>query len=95
MARHLNDQKPWDVESPDSRQYPKNDNGENFIYFLAAAPFRVIAAPFRFIIGFISAETMDEEIAKRGVLEGEENPEVVDEVVNEYGERFYRGKRRR
>ncbi len=54
-----------------------------------------MAAPFRLIIGFVSAEKMDEEIAQRGVLDGEENPEVVDEVVNEYGERFYRRKRRR
>ena len=58
-------------------------------------PARLIAAPFRFIIGIVSAKKMDEEIAKRGVLDGEENPDVVDEVVNEYGERFYRGKRRR
>ncbi len=96
MARHRDDQKKaWDVDSPDNRQYPRDDNGENFIYFLASAPFRLMAAPFRLIIGFVSAEKMDEEIAQRGVLDGEENPEVVDEVVNEYGERFYRRKRRR
>ena len=81
--------------APDNAQYPKNDTGENFIFFLALAPFRLIAAPFRFIIGLVSAEKMDEEIAKRGVLDGEENPDVVGDVVQEYGERFYRGGRRR
>lgn len=86
---------PWEGEAPDNAQYPKNDSGENFIFFLALAPFRLIAAPFRFIIGIVSAERMDEEIAKRGVLQDEESPDVVDEVVSEYGDRFYRGNRRR
>jgi hypothetical protein len=96
MARHRDDHKrAWDVDTPDNPQYPRDDAGENFIYYLALAPFRLIAAPFRFIIGIVSAKEMDEEIAKRGVLYGEENPEVVEEVVNEYGERFYRGGRRR
>jgi hypothetical protein len=95
VARQRDQKRAWDVDSPDNPQYPRDDSGENFIYFLATAPFRLIAAPFRFIIGIVSAQQMDEDIAKRGVLEGEENPEVVDEVVNEYGERFYRHKRRR
>lgn len=85
---------PWEAEAPDTPQYPKNDNGENFIYFLAIAPFRLIAAPFQFLIGIVSAENMDEEIAKRGVLDGEENLDGVAEVIQEYGERFYRGGRR-
>lgn len=86
---------PWEGEAPDNAQYPRNDNGENFIFFLALAPFRAIAFPFRFVIGIVSADKMDEEIAKRGVLDGEESPEIVDGVVQEYGERFYRGGRRR
>ncbi len=86
---------PWEGDAPDNAQYPKNDNGENFIFFLALAPFRAMAFPFRFVIGIVSAEKIDEEIAKRGVLDGEESPEIVDEVVDEYGERFYRGGRRK
>lgn len=92
MGRNLY---PWEGEAPDNAQYPKSDNGENFIFFLALAPFRAIAFPFRLVIGIVSAEKMDEEIAKRGVLDGEESPEIVDGVIQEYGERFYRGGRRR
>lgn len=88
-------QRPWEGDAPDNAQYPKNDAGENFIFYLALAPFRAIAWPFRFIIGIVSAKEIDDEIAKRGVLDGEESPEIVDEVVQEYGERFYRGGRRR
>ncbi len=96
MASQRADQKKaWDVDTPDDPQYPRSDAGENFIYYLAAAPFRLVAAPFRLVIGLISAEKMDEEIAKRGVLDGEEAPEIIDEVVNEYGERFYRRRKRR
>lgn len=86
---------PWEGDAPDNAQYPKNDSGENFIFYLALAPFRAIAWPFRFVIGIVSAQKIDDEIAKRGVLHGEESPEVVDEVVQEHGERFYRGGRRR
>jgi hypothetical protein len=88
-------QSPWEAEAPDNAQYPRDDNGENFIYFLALAPFRLIAAPFRFVIGIVSAAKMDEEIAKRGVLDGDEAPDIVGEVIQEYGERFYRGRRRK
>lgn len=88
-------QSPWEPEAPDNAQYPRDENGENFIFFLALAPFRLIAAPFRFIIGIVSAKEIDEEMAKRGVLDGEEGSEIVDEVIREYGERFYRGGRRR
>lgn len=92
MARS---QSPWEAEAPDNAQYPRGEDGENFIFFLALAPFRLMAAPFRFIIGIVSAEKIDEEISKRGVLEGEENADTVAEVIQEYGERFYRGGRRR
>lgn len=86
---------PWEGDAPDNTQYPRSDNGENFIFYLALAPFRAAAWPFRFVIGIVSAKKIDDEIAKRGVLDGEESPEKVDEVVQEYGERFYRGGRRR
>lgn len=86
---------PWEGDAPDNAQYPRSDNGENFIFYLALAPFRAATWPFRFVIGIVSAKKMDDEIAKRGVLDGEESPEKVDEVVQEYGERFYRGGRRR
>ncbi len=86
--------KAWDVDDPDDAQYPRADVGENFIYYLALTPFRLLAAPFRLIIGIVSAKKMDEDLARRGVLDGEEAPEITNEVVNEYGERFYRRKRR-
>lgn len=92
MARN---QSPWEPDAPDNAQYPRDENGENFIFFLALTPFRLIAAPFRLIIGIVSAKQMDEEIARRGVLDGEEGPEIVDEVIREHGERFYRGGRQR
>lgn len=86
---------PWEGDAPDKAQYPKNDSGENFIFYLALSPFRAITWPFRFVIGIVSAKKIDYEITKRGVLDGEESPEIVDEVVQDYGERVYRGGRRR
>lgn len=96
MAQQGADQeKPCSVDDPDDAQYPRDDVVENFIHYLAPAPFRLLAAPFRLIIGIVSAEKMDEKIAKCGVLDGEEAPDLVSEVVDEYGERFSRRKRRR
>lgn len=86
---------PWEGDAPENAQYPKNDNGENFIFWLAAAPFRAIAAPFRFVIGIISVQRVEDEIAKRGKRQSQENPNSVDEVVTEYGDDFYRGGKRR
>lgn len=74
---------------------PTTDNGWNFAYSIVALPFRAAAAPIRFVIGIVSAKKVDEDIAKRGVLDGEENPDVVEQVLDEYGRRFYRGGRKR
>jgi len=87
-------QHPWEGDAPENAQYPKSDNGENFIFWLAAAPFRAMAAPFRFVIGVLSVKHVEDEIAKRGIWSDPDNPHNVDEVVSEYGERFYRGNRR-
>lgn len=86
---------PWEGDAPENAQYPKSDNGENFIFWLAAAPFRAMAAPFRFVIGILAVRQIEDEIAKRGIWDDPDNPHSVDEVVSEYGDRFYRGNRRR
>ncbi len=74
--------------------YPVNDNGLNFVYSLVTLSFRMVAVPFRFVIGVVSAKRVDDECAKRGLFIDEYNPDVVEEVLDEYGERFYRGNRR-
>lgn len=64
-------------------------------YNLKSSDLLSFAAPFRFIIGIVSIEKMDEEVAKRGILDGEENLDIVAEVIQEYGERFHQGGRGR
>lgn len=54
-----------------------------------------MAVPFRFVIGIVSVQRIEDEIAKRGLREGADNPNSVDEVVTEYGDGFYHGNRRR
>ena len=51
---------PWEGDAPENAQYPKNDNGENFIFWLAAAPFRaatfVINSPHGALVPLKSVE---------------------------------------
>ena len=70
--------------------YPTSDNGINFFFHVIAFPVRAFAFPVRILIGIVSAQRIDDDCAKRGLLDGEYNPEMVEEVLNEYGERFNR-----
>lgn len=73
---------PWaTIECPDdeAESHDKRNSGENYILkFRASKPPATVA--------IISAKSMDERIAKRGVLDGEENGETVSEVVNEWAD---------
>ncbi len=82
------------VDAPDLAEHPQNDNGENFWFSLVALPMKLVAAPLvpiRFLIGVVSAKTIDDECARRGAYVDEENPDVVEEVIGEHTKRFLRG----
>lgn len=77
---------PWaSVEAPDdeAETHDKRDSGENYIW-----KFKVCKPPAT--VAVVSAEQIDREAAKRGALVGEENGEVVQEIINERTSRFFR-----
>lgn len=74
-------------EAPDSGQFPKNDNGENFIFSTIAMSFLARHRGVKLVLGIVSANKIDEEAARRGALVGEESNTVM-EVLREYEERF-------
>lgn len=78
-----------DLQAPDDEgeTHERSDSGENFI-----AKFLPVKPPF--VVGIRSGESMDAEIARRGVLNGEENGEIVEEVVNGWFDRVFRRNRR-
>ena len=86
------------VDSPDLAEYPQDDNGENFWFSLVVKPMRSVLVsamqPIRLIVAAVSAKTVDDECARRGAYIDEENPDVVDEVMDEYQKRFFRRGRR-
>ncbi len=81
----------------DDPTFPSDENGENFLFYVIALPFRAAMAPIRFIAAIVSAKRVDDELAKRGVLDGEEGLEQTEELFNEYGRRIFieRGRKRR
>lgn len=84
------------VEHTDTDEnFPVNDNGYNFFFSVLAVPIRAFALPVRVLIGIVSSQRVDNDCAKRGLLDGEENPEIVQEVLDEYAERFSRRGRKR
>lgn len=72
------------IDSPDDEgeTHDKRDSGENYLFKLFVC---VPAA----IVAIISAKRIDEEIAERGVLDGEENTQIVEEVVNGWFGRYF------
>lgn len=42
----------------------------------------------------VSVQRIEDEIAKQGLWQRPDNPNSVDKVVPEYGNRFYSGNRR-
>lgn len=73
------------IEAPDDdgEQFERSDSGENYI-----AKLRVVKPPA--VIVVVKAKRLDEEIAKHGVLDGEDDSEKVSEVIHGFFYRFFR-----
>lgn len=77
---------PWfSIEAPDDdgESLERDDSGENYV-----AKLRAVAPPA--VIVMVSAERMDAEIARHGVLNGEDDPEAVGGIINAFFSRFFR-----
>lgn len=77
---------PWaSVEAPDTDGLTaeRDENGEAY-YFL----FWKVSPPAT--VAIVPAKSVDNELRKRGTLDGEENGEVTEEVIGGLFDRFFR-----